>query len=235
MSHFLKVLNSQVGRKALVAVSGLLLVGFIITHLLGNLSLYLPEGTAFNAYALKLKDFGPLFYVGEVVLLSLFAAHALLAIGVTMKNKQARPVRYQGGYRSKGGPSHWNLSSTKMIVTGGLLLFFLVAHVLQFRFGPGVAEGYVTEIDGRMTRDLYRLVVETFSQPLYTIFYVFAMFLMGLHVRHGFWSAFQSLGAAHPKYTKMIHGLGVCLALILAAGFLFIPVWIYFDMAEVLR
>jgi succinate dehydrogenase / fumarate reductase cytochrome b subunit len=114
-----------------------------------------------------------------------------------------------------------------MIYTGVVVLAFLVYHVLTFKYGPGVDEGYVMTIDGVAVRDLYRLVVETFAQLPYTIIYVAVMALLGFHLRHGFWSAFQSLGMNHPRYTPIIYGIALLFAVVMAVGFLIIPVAVY--------
>jgi succinate dehydrogenase / fumarate reductase cytochrome b subunit len=90
-----------------------------------------------------------------------------------------------------------------------------------------MAEGYTTTIDGEEVRDLYRLVIEEFQKPWYTLFYVVCMFLIGFHLRHGFWSAFQSLGVHHPKWSSHIYTLGLLVAVILGLGFIGIPVWVF--------
>jgi succinate dehydrogenase / fumarate reductase cytochrome b subunit len=116
-----------------------------------------------------------------------------------------------------------------MIITGVILLVFIILHIAQFKFGPGVAEGYVATVDGKEVRDLHRLVVETFRQPIWAVGYMGVMVLLGLHLRHGFWSAFQSLGMINPRLSGVISLIGVALALLLAVGFLGIPLWILVD------
>jgi succinate dehydrogenase / fumarate reductase cytochrome b subunit len=215
-------------KKYLIALTGLGLVGFLVLHLLGNLQLYLPDGSAFNLYAAKMHDLGIFLIIGEIGLLLVALVHVGLTIGVTAGNKSARPEKYQTGLKSKGGPSKSTFGSRNMIITGLVLFAFLVLHLWQFRFGPKMDQGYVAQVDGRQVWDLHRLVIEAYKNPVWVVVYVAAMLFMGLHVRHGFWSAFQSLGLAFPKYTKLIYALALVLALILTAGFLFIPVWIYF-------
>jgi succinate dehydrogenase / fumarate reductase cytochrome b subunit len=217
-----------------MALSGLGLVGFLITHLLGNLTLYSPSSEPINAYAAKLESFGIAIEMAEVGLAGLFLLHILMALWTSWKDRTARPVSYEK-YRSKGKPSKSTRTSRKMIVSGVILLAFLVLHVVQFKYGPSEEQGYVAQVAGQNVRDLHRLVVETFKQPLFVAIYVFAMLFLGAHLRHGFWSAFQSLGIAFPRYTKGIYTLGLILAVILAVGFLFIPIWIYFDLGGLLR
>jgi succinate dehydrogenase / fumarate reductase cytochrome b subunit len=100
--------------------------------------------------------------------------------------------------------------------------------VSAFKYGPNVASGYVQELDGVPMRDLHRLVVETFQRPWVVISYSVVMLLLALHLRHGFWSAFQSLGAMKPGLTPLTYGIGLLLAVVLGLGFLTLPVWIYF-------
>lgn len=217
---------STIGKKFLMGLTGLALVVFVILHLAGNLLLLHPDSEPFNAYAHKLESFGNLLYVVEAALAAVFLIHAAAALSVTWGNRRARPVRY-AKTAAAGGPSRRNISSVSMIYTGLILLAFLVWHLWDFKFGPGMAQGYMTQIDGERVRDLYRLVVEAYQNPIHVFSYVFVMLLLGVHVRHGFWSAFQSLGANHPRYTSIIYGVGAVLALILAVGFLGIPIWIY--------
>lgn len=226
-SKFNRIVRSSVFQKIIMALTGLFLIFFVIGHLSGNISLYYPEGTVFNKYADFLASFGPLFYVGEIGLLAMFLVHIATAIQVSRLNKAARPVGYKA-YQSKGGPSKANLSSRFMIVSGILLLGFLVLHIWQFRFGPGIAEGYVTTIEGKQVRDLHRVVVETFQNPVYVVIYVFAMIMLAFHMRHGFWSAFQSLGAKNPGLHNILQKLAVILAILISLGFMGIPIWIYF-------
>lgn len=225
-----KALTSSVGKKFIMGLSGLLLVGFVVQHLIANLFLLLPEGDVYNGYVYDLHSWGWLLYAAEVGLLGLFGVHIVTAILVTKNNKKARPQRYAAGLKSKGGQPRSTLSSKTMAITGLILLAFLVIHVWHFRFGPGIEAGYVTYVNGNEARDLYGLVVDTFQDPWWVLGYVVVMTFLGFHVRHGFWSMFQSLGAAVPRYSDGIHALGIVVAVALAAGFLGIPVWIFFGL-----
>jgi succinate dehydrogenase / fumarate reductase cytochrome b subunit len=217
-----------VSRKLIMGFTGLGLVGFVIVHLLGNLSLYRPGSEHFNAYVEKLQSFGGLLTVAEVGLAAMILIHAYFAVLVTLGNKAARPVKY-AVVKSKGDPSRSNISSRNMIITGLVLFGFLILHIWQFRFGPGMTAGYTTSLDGKDVRDLHRLVMETFHNPLYVGIYVAVMFFLGAHLRHGFWSAFQSLGAMAPQLSKPFYFIGLLIGVIVALGFLVIPLWIYFD------
>lgn len=225
-----KALSSSVGRKYLMALTGLGLVGFMVSHLAANLLLLAPTGTYFNLYAATLASYGKLLWAFEAGLAGLFLLHAVTAIRVTMGNKTARPVGYSTS-RSKGGPSRSTLSSRYMAVSGIALLVFLVLHVKHMKFGPAMPEGYVATIDGEQVRDLYRHAIEQFRTPWVVALYTAVMTFLAFHVRHGFWSAFQSLGLAFPKYSRAIHGLGIVIALAFGLGFISIPIAIYLGFA----
>jgi succinate dehydrogenase / fumarate reductase cytochrome b subunit len=225
IESILSIFDSTPGRKIITGLSGLGLVGFIIGHLAGNLSLFFGKD-AFNAYAEKLHSLGPLLYVIELGLLAVFVFHIVFAITVTAQNKAAR----SRGYAVKGNagkPSRKSLASQSMIYTGLLLLVFTVVHVWMFKYGPGINQGYVADVHGAPARDLYRLVAESFQNIWIVLGYSSIMVLLGFHIRHGFWSAFQSLGAYHPKYTPLIYAAGILLAVVLAVGFIAMPVYIY--------
>lgn len=217
---------STLARKLFLAVTGLCLFGFVCVHLAGNLLLFVGAD-AFNQYSHKLISLGPALYVIETILALIFLIHMYTAITVTWGNWSARTSRYAKSV-SRGGPSHLTISSKTMIWTGLLLLAFTIVHLVTFKYGPGISEGYVTTIDGQQVRDLYRLVVESFRNPLYSLYYVVSMAFLGFHLRHGFWSAIQSLGGYHPRLTPVVYGLGLVAAIVLGVGFLVIPVWFFF-------
>jgi succinate dehydrogenase / fumarate reductase cytochrome b subunit len=221
--------DSTIGRKYIMGASGLGLVGFVIVHLLGNLNLFFPGGTHFNAYAEKLHSFGPVLTASEIGLTFIILLHAFYAVRITLSNKAARPEKYAMS-RTKGDPSHSNLSSRNMWITGAVIFGFILIHVWQFRFGAGMEAGYVFDLNGEKVRDLYRLVSEVFHNPVWVAVYVGAMLFLGFHFRHGFWSAFQSLGVMSPRMSRAIYLLGATIAVLLAIGFLMIPIWFYFGL-----
>jgi len=227
MPSFREAARSSIGKKLISGLTGLLLSGFIVGHLIGNLLLLVgPE--AFNAYAHFLETFGHGFavYVAEAGLILVFLFHIVTGLTVAWDRLRARPARYVK-MANAGGASHKTIASRSMIVTGLIILVFLVLHIWMFKFGPGVDAGYTTSVDGETSRDLYRLVVEWFQIGPVTAAYVLVMLLLGTHLRHGFWSAFQSLGANNPKYMPFIYGFGSVFAVVMAIGFLVIPVIIY--------
>lgn len=221
-----KALTSSIGKKYVMGVTGLSLLGFMVTHLLANLTLYVGPET-FNQYPHELKAMGPLLTVAEIGLLVLFATHIVMA-GVLFRDKEASSGKYVASRKTKGGNSRFNLASTKMSITGGVLFLFLLLHVAQFRFAglwkSNFAE-YTTTVNGEEAIDLYRLVAETFQSPVWVAVYVVVMLVFGMHIRHGFWSAFQSLGAMKPEWSKQIYAAGAVIAAIFTIGFLFIPIY----------
>jgi succinate dehydrogenase / fumarate reductase cytochrome b subunit len=218
---------TSVGKKIVSGVTGLASCGFIVAHLAGNL-LLLVGADPFNEYTHFLSTLAHGFFlpVAEVGLVVLFLTHAAAGIRVALDKRGARPQK-NVKVGNAGGPSQKTLASRTMVITGVVLFIFLLGHVYQFRLGPAQAEGYTTMLDGHEARDLYRLVIETFKDPVPVAVYSLVMLLLGFHLRHGFWSAFQSLGANNPKYMPWITTIGLVFAIVMAIGFLMIPIYIY--------
>ncbi len=219
-----KAVNSSVGRKLITGLTGLLLVGFVIGHLTGNLLLFAGP-KAFNEYAYFLETMfhGAGIIVAEIGLILLFGFHAWSGISVWRNKAKARPQAYQVK-ENAGGTSRKTLSSTTMLWTGLLLLAFVVIHVAQFKLGviDPVADRMVT-VDGVEMKNLFGRVVDAFAQPLTAVFYMVVMAMLGLHLWHGAWSAFQSLGLANSSYLPTIEKAAHAIAVLLAVGFLFLP------------
>ena len=226
MPSFLKALKSQVGRKILTGITGIGLIIFIIAHLAGNLSLF-GEAQAFNRYTMILEGLGWILYVLEAGLAICFLLHAYIGISIWWNRRKARPEGYEK-YQTKGGPSHQSWASRSMIFTGVVLFVFLVIHLDTFKFGATDT----VMIDGEQARDLKELVIDTFQSPIYAFGYTLVMILLGFHLKHGFWSAFTSLTMKHKKYSAVIYTIGVIFAILMAVGFLFIPLYIYFTGGE---
>ncbi|MDA0745504.1 MAG: succinate dehydrogenase cytochrome b subunit [bacterium] len=227
MSSSNSTASSSIGQKILMSLTGLMMFSFVIGHLLGNLPLLTGQADPFNKYGHFLVSLGALLILVELILLGALLVHVWTAISITLGKRKARPVAYEK-HKSAGGASRKTLGASTMIYSGLIILVFLVLHVKMFKFGPGIEAGYVTQVDGVEMRDLHRLVVETFQDPVYVIGYVLAMIVLGLHLSHAFWSAFQSLGFYHDRYTPLLYSAGRVLAFLISLGFLIIPVWIYF-------
>jgi succinate dehydrogenase / fumarate reductase cytochrome b subunit len=221
MSARLGIFASSVGTKILIGLTGLLLVVYLLIHIAGNLIVFFGPAI-FNKYAYTLEG-NPLILIVEVLLLAVFLLHVYKTVKMFLDNQAARPVRYQ---RKKyaGAPSRKSLASSTMIVSGLWLLLFIVVHVRAFRYGteyPWPAGG----------RDLYRLELENFSNPLVVGFYVLSMIVVGSHLWHGISSALQSIGAHDSTWTPRLLRAGKAIAVLIATGFIIIAVWAYFAQA----
>jgi succinate dehydrogenase cytochrome b subunit len=214
----LQSFSTSVGSKILIALTGLALVGFLIFHLAGNLLVFWgPE--AYNAHAHELIS-NPLIIPAEIGLLLIFLLHVYKTVANYLANRRARPTGY-AMKRWAHGASRKSVGSTTMIVTGLITFAFVIVHLDTFKYGPV----YATNTPGE--RDLYRLMIEVFHRPGYVVFYLVCMTVVGLHLRHGISSAFQSLGLIPATWTRRILRTGLVLALLTAAGFLLIPIGIY--------
>jgi succinate dehydrogenase / fumarate reductase cytochrome b subunit len=208
-----------------MALTGLIWVLFVVGHMVGNLSFVLGGSDAFNLYTYKLTSLGPLLWFIEIALALFFIFHIWSGISVTLTNWKARPVNYRN-QKSRGEPSKQTLSSKTMIWTGLIILVFVVFHVWTFKYGPW----YTTVVDGVEMRDLYRLVKEIYMNPAYAFGYVLMMIILAYHIRHAFWSAFQSLGANNSRYSGMLYALGFIIAIVLVVGFSLVPMSVYFNL-----
>jgi len=223
----ISALMSPVGRKVLTGITGIGLVVFVIAHMIGNLS-YFPGPEAYNGYAHKLLSLGWLFYTIEILLALCFLLHAIIGISIQVRRRRARPVGYKL-YKSAGKPSRSGYSARSMIFTGIILLGFLILHLNSFKYGPGISEGYTAALaDGEQVRDLHRLMTEKFKEPLYAFGYPIVMILLGMHMRHGGWSALQSLGMMSRRLSPYVYTFAAALGVLVAVGFIFVPLYIYF-------
>jgi succinate dehydrogenase / fumarate reductase, cytochrome b subunit len=219
MTPLTRILSSSVGTKLLIGATGLALFLYMLLHLAGNAIIFFgPE--MFNEYSYRLIS-NPLIIPVEIGLLLVFLLHIYKTVTMWMRNKAARPI----GYRKKemaGHTSRKSLASSTMIASGLIIMVFVTIHVKQFRFGS-----FYLAAGSDSIRDLYRTEVEVFQQPLWVVFYVIATLLVGLHLRHGFASAFQSLGVDHPRYTRRLVALGIAFAILIGGGLAVIPIWVY--------
>ena len=219
---------SPIGRKVLTGATGIGLVAFVIAHMIGNLTYLSSDPNAYNTYAHKLLSLGWIFYTIEILLALCFLLHAVVGIAIQVRRRKARPVGYKL-YKSAGSPSCSGYSARSMIFTGIILLGFLILHLNSFKYGPGEAQGYIATLEGgEIVRDLRRLMTEKFQEPLYAFGYPLVMILLGMHMRHGVWSALQSLGMMNRRLSPYLYTLAAVLGVLVAVGFLFVPLYIYF-------
>jgi succinate dehydrogenase / fumarate reductase cytochrome b subunit len=226
MSNFRTVIWSSVGKKLITGVTGFGLIGFILVHLLGNLTLLIgPE--AFNHYAHFLESLfhGWFVYAFEVGLLAFLVFHIWAGLEVSVLTKyQARPVRYAKS-ADAGGRSRKTFSSVTMIITGAILFAFLIWHVKMFKYG---GEQVIREAGGREIDDLYSVVLAAFQKPWIVALYVIVMISLGFHLRHATWSAFQSLGWANDRTLPALERIALVFSIIIAAAFCLLPLYMHF-------
>ncbi len=218
-SNFRRVFTSSVGTKLLIGLTGLALFVYLITHLAGNVLVFLGQDT-FNEYSHTLIS-NPLIVPIEIGLLLVFLLHVYKTVTMWVANQAARPVGYEKK-RPAGHTSRKSLSSSSMIVTGSIVLLFILVHVKQFKYGA-----YYATAANPAVRDLYRTEVEVFHQPLWVAFYVIGTALVALHLRHGISSGFQSIGFDHPIYTRRLVTWGIIGAIVIGGGLAVIPLMVY--------
>ncbi len=224
MIRFSTTLLSSVGKKIYMSVMGLFISGFLLIHLIGNLALLRPDRDPFNKYAHFLThSLGNVIVAAEIILALIFIVHFVYGIIVTLDNWRARPIGYNM-VTNAGHTSKKTIFSTTMIYTGLLILIFVVIHLRDLKYG----EIITYTVDGREIRDLYALTVQFFGNIWNVLFYEVIMVLIGFHLAHGVWSAFQSLGINGPRFIKIIMVLGYIYAAVISIGFFIIPLWVYF-------
>jgi succinate dehydrogenase cytochrome b subunit len=216
-----RVFSSSVGTKLLIGLTGLALFAYMLLHLVGNAIIFFGQD-AFNEYSHWLIA-NPLIVPIEIGLLLVFLVHIYKTVTMWMRNKAARPVGYQRKELA-GHTSRKSLASSTMIASGLIIVFFVMIHVKQFKFGT-----FYLTAGSESVRDLYRTEIEVFRNPLWVVFYVIGTLIVGLHLRHGIASGCQSLGLDHPRYTKRLVLSSIALAVIIGGGLAVIPVWVYFS------
>jgi succinate dehydrogenase / fumarate reductase cytochrome b subunit len=212
---------SSIIRKFIMALSGLFLIIFLITHLVIN-SLTLASSKDLFNEAAHFMATNPIIYAMQYVLALGFIIHIGMGIKLTIQNKRARSQEYVYNKMSK----NTDLSSRSMIVSGGLVIVFLALHLRDYFYQMkfvGLPEG---------TTD-YDLVVNLFTNPYYTAVYVIAFIVLGIHLNHGFKSAFQSMGANHKKYNPLIKIVSTAYSIVIALGFSTIAIFHFINQSSI--
>lgn len=219
-----KFLMASIGRKFLMSITGLFLVMFIGVHLTVNLLLIFDDsGELFNVGAHFMAT-NPMIKIMEPLLGLGFMIHIIWSFFLEYQNWKARPVKYHK--QDLSGASSW--ASRNMLILGALVLVFLIIHIINFfwviKFNPHELGTVV--IDGVEMEDTYTLVADMFKgSVLYDIFYIIGGILLGLHLTHGFWSAFQTLGLNNKNWMSRLQFLAKVFAFVIAAGFAIIPLY----------
>lgn len=214
----INLLTSSIGKKVIMSLTGLFLCSFLVIHLLGNLQLLSADGTAFNEYAKFMTSFAPIKII-SYGLYAMILLHAVLGIALWSQNKKAKGSKYavQTGKNT-------TFAGRNMALLGSIMFVFIIWHMskfwaaMKFRLDPDATTGVV---------DLYSEVSGAFSHLWVVALYVFSMVVIGLHLHHGFQSAFQTLGLNHKKYTPLIKGFGTVFSILITIGFSIIPIWMY--------
>lgn len=210
MNRLVRLFGASIGRKLLAATTGFLLIAFLIGHLFGNLKVFQGQ-ESLNAYAAFLQGH-PLVWVFRAGLLTVFVLHIWATLSLARENRAARPVPY-----SRYRPQAASVVSRSMALSGILILFFVIYHLLHFTFGiigPGGSE--FTQAHGQL--DVYTMVVQSFRNPWIAGIYVVAMVILGLHLLHGAASAFQTIGVRHESYDGLVKGFSLAVVAVLALG-----------------
>lgn len=224
MSNFL---TSSIGKKVIMSLSGLFLIAFLCVHLALNLLLIFDNsGALFNEGAHFMAT-NPLIKIVEPILALGFIIHIIWASVLTLQNQKARPIKY--ARREQGQNATW--ASRNMYILGAMLLIFLVIHLYNFWWNikfPSL--GYITlediDLGGVKVENTYALVAGLFKNSVvYCLVYILGAILLGLHITHGFWSAFQSIGFSNDIWRKRLEWLAYFLAVVFAVGFSIIPLY----------
>lgn len=224
MNWFTTFLFSTIGRKLLMALTGLFLILFLVVHLIGNLQLLKSDGgRAFNEYA-QFMTSNPVIKVVSYVNYALILVHIIWSIMLGRKNSQARGPQ---GYAVQKNSSHW--TSRNMGILGTLILLFLVFHLQGFWYQMHWGGIGTQNYDGEEVKDLYAVVNFAYEQLWYVGIYIVSMLVLAFHLWHGFISAFQTLGLNHPKYNPVIKFVGKAFAIVVPLLYAWIPVAMYLD------
>lgn len=219
--------SSSIAQKLLMAITGLLLLGFVVGHLAGNLLILTGEPDAINAYAYKLKSLGPLLWVARIGLLVILVAHVSQAVRLTVQNRRAAGEGYQVGHVNKA-----TAASLTMMISGVLILAFVAFHLAHFTAGYiGDQQAYEAH-DAQGRHDVYNMVVHSFSNPetglLYSTLYIAAMCGLGFHLVHAITSALQTFGIENERLRQVCYGV----AMALSVGYMIIPFSIHIGLVQ---
>lgn len=209
---------SSIQKKMIMGVCGAIWAGFVFAHMAGNM-LILVSAELYNRYGHAIVSNKPLLYAAETLLVGALLVHAGVGILLAIENRRAKPQKYAV---AAVGEKRASLASRTMAFQGSILLFFIIYHLITFKYGTE----YLVSYNGVEMRDLHKLVVEVFQQPIYVVGYSVCLLLLGWHLSHGVSSIFQTLGLNHPKYHQKIKWAGCIYALVVAAGFISQPLYV---------
>lgn len=213
------LIKTSIGKKQVVALTGLLLIIFVVSHLIGNLLIFAGP-KVFNGYAATLKEMRPLILLVELALLAVFLIHVLVTVLLVLENRRSAGFTRYAVANHRGNLS-W---ATQTRTYTGLFLFaFILWHLFDFTFSNH--SGPRSIID-HQSLGLYGLVYNSFLNPIHSLLYIIAMGCLGFHLAHGVQSFMQTFGFNHPRYTPMVLRFSRFFALVIAIGFSSIPVYV---------
>jgi succinate dehydrogenase / fumarate reductase cytochrome b subunit len=207
--------RTSIGKKTVMAVTGLIGVGFVLGHMIGNLQVYLGAETL-NAYAKFLKSSMEVLWAIRLVLIAAVVIHVTAAVQLTIENRKARPQRY--AYQK---PIQASFASRTLRWGGIILLLFIIYHILHFTVG--VAPGGPSDFS---KTNVYNNVIYGFQNIWVSLFYIAAMLALGMHIYHGAWSLFQSLGLNNARWSRILRRVATALGVILFVGNISIPLMV---------
>ncbi|MCB0343532.1 MAG: succinate dehydrogenase cytochrome b subunit [Bdellovibrionales bacterium] len=223
MNNLLAFFSSSIGRKVLIAITGLLLVLFLIAHLIGNLLFFLGPDSL-NSYAAALKGNPALLWSARIGLLTVFVLHLMNALALAMQNRAARGVQYQNkGYMAA------TAASRTMVITGLVVLLYVAYHLSHFTLGLTNPDHFSMH-DAQGRHDVYGMILHGFQIPVVAWGYVAAMLVVAYHLSHGIQSSLQTFGLRNENYTPCVKQFSVFLALLLCLGFSSIPLAVQFGL-----
>jgi succinate dehydrogenase / fumarate reductase cytochrome b subunit len=223
MSWFTQAMSSTIGKKVIMSLTGLFLITFLVVHVSGNMLLFKNDGgEAFNLYA-EFMTTNPLIKLASYILYSGLLLHVIYSLVLTIKNKSARPVGYKVAHPNDN--SSWK--SRNMGILGTIVLIFLIIHMRSFWYEMHYGDMPIANYGGAEIEDLYTVVKAAFSQWWYSLLYVLAMIGLAFHLSHGFWSAFQTLGLNHKKYTPFLKKVSLAFAIIVPLLFASMPIYFF--------
>jgi succinate dehydrogenase / fumarate reductase, cytochrome b subunit len=211
LSWLIRTFRSSIGKKVLMALTGLALIGFLLVHATGNMTFYADsDGTAFDKYAETIGG-NPLLPIAELALAGLFIAHIALGITVTLGNGAARTT----GYARRQSHGQRTAGSATMWITGLVILAFIILHLVDFRMQKEEGVSFAAMMRVELAR------------PIGAMLYVIGVAALGLHLTHAFKSALQTLGLNHPKYNELVSRLSLGIGVVLGLAFVSFPIILF--------
>lgn len=218
--------QSSVGKKIIMAVTGIVLVAFVCVHLLGNSSIFFGAD-AINAYAQKLHSLGPVVWVFRLVMLAVFVIHIIVGIKLTIENKAATPEKNVQVKRQRTG-----FAAETMVISGLVLLAFVIYHLLHFTVRVTNPDIYIPIEGGHGMVDVYKMMVLGFQSSFAVLAYMVGMGFLFLHVSHGFQSMFHTLGLSNDKSLPVMEPVSKLVGVVLLLGYISIPMLIVFGLIK---